>query len=381
MKVRLVAAARLALLSLYSFFGLFPQRRRIVCLSRESDTAPVDFTLLRDCFAKERPDIEVVILAKRMKSPVTYAPHVIRQLYYMATSGAVLLDTYAFAVSLLAGHIKVPVIQMWHGLGNMKKFGYTALGEAEGRSASVAKLLNMHRGYSSLLISADSFIDDYAAGFDVSPDLIHVAPLPRVDRLIDPSYRDCQRERILAQYPQLAEKKNIVYCPTFRKQPSHNQRQAWDALAQAVDFSRYNLILKSHPLDATRFADDRVLQDYPKQYDMLFIADYVISDYSTVIYEAGLLGIPVFLYGYDWNEYSTRRSLYIDPAKDVPTLFTDDPKAIVAAIEHDDFDEASYQEFVRRNVALPEHGSCTEQVMNHVLEQIRESRLRRSSRS
>ena len=359
------------MLALYRFFGMFPQRRRIVFLSRESDTPPLDFRLIRECMEREHPDYRVVILAKRMRNPILYGFHLIRQLYYIATSKAVVLDTYAFVPCLLAGHIRIPVIQMWHGIGNMKKFGYTALDEAKGRNAKTAELLNMHEGYSSLLISAASFIDDYAAGFNVREDIIHVAPLPRVDLLVNPEYRRKQRQRILKAFPQLAGKKNIVYCPTFRKRRPSNQQAAWSELAQSVNFNAYNLILKSHPLDTTRFEDARVFQDYPSDFDMLFVADYVISDYSTVIYEAGLLDVPVFLYGYDWPEYSSRRSLYIDPATDVPTLFTDDPKKIIRAICRDDFDAGAYRRFVSRNVTLPSHGSCTEQVVNHILEQIR----------
>ena len=117
--------------------------------------------------------------------------------------------------------------------------------------------------------------------------------------------------------------------------------------------------MKCHPLDDLRINNPHVFQHYPSQYDMLFVADYVISDYSTVIYEAGLLDLPVFLYAYDWPDYSRKRSLYIDPKRDIPTLFTDDAEAIVRAIEHDDLDHAAYQAFIRRNVAIPEHGSCT----------------------
>lgn len=368
---KLVALMRGLMLALYRFFGVFPQRRRIVFLSRESDTPPLDFRLIRECMEREHPDYQVVILAKRMRNPIAYGFHLVRQLYYIATSRAVVLDTYAFVPCLLAGHIRVPVIQMWHGIGNMKKFGYTACGEAEGRNRKTAELLNMHEGYSSLLISSASFIDDYAAGFNVRKDIIHVAPLPRVDLLVDPDHRREQRRRILKAFPQLAGKKNIVYCPTFRKRRPGNQQVAWNELARSVDFNTYNLILKSHPLDTTRFDDDRVLQDYPSTFDMLFVADYVISDYSTVIYEAGLLDVPVFLYGYDWSEYSSRRSLYIDPVTDVPTLFTNDPENIMRAIRRNDFDAEAYRRFVARNVTLPAHGSCTEQVVDHILEQIR----------
>ena len=122
-----------------------------------------------------------------------------------------------------------------------------------------------------------------------------------------------------------------------------------------------DVIVKCHPLDDLRINNPHVFQHYPSQYDMLFVADYVISDYSTVIYEAGLLDLPVFLYAYDWPDYSKKRSLYIDPKRDIPTLFTDDAEAIV---------RAAYQAFIRRNVAIPEHGSCTARVVEHVFDLI-----------
>lgn len=59
------------------------------------------------------------------------------------------------------------------------------------------------------------------------------------------------------------------------------------------------------------------------------MADAIISDYSTVIYEAGLLDIPVYLYAYDWATYREKRGLTIDFENDVPALFTGDPNAIM----------------------------------------------------
>lgn len=370
MKRHLINAVRMMMFLIYRFFRAFPRKRRIVCLSRESDRPTTDFRLIRHYVRQTHPDYSVVILAKKLHNPVRYGFHMIRQLYFIATSQAVLLDTYAIVVSLLAGYIDVPVIQMWHALGNMKKFGYTALGSKEGRKFSTASLLNMHRGYTSVLISSKSFISDYARGFDIDPSIIYEAPLPRTDLLINSSYRAQQRERIIREFPELGRKLNIVYCPTFRKKTPANQTQAAAALADAIDYDKYNLIVKCHPLDDLRINNPHVFQHYPSQYDMLFVADYVISDYSTVIYEAGLLDLPVFLYAYDWPDYSKKRNLYIDPKRDIPTLFTDDAEAIVRAIEHDDFDHAAYQAFIRRNVAIPEHGSCTARVVEHVFDLI-----------
>ena len=116
---------------------------------------------------------------------------------------------------------------MWHALGNMKKFGYTALGSKEGRKFSTASLLNMHRGYTSVLISSKSFISDYARGFDIDPSIIYEAPLPRTDLLINSSYRAQQHERIIREFPELGRKPTTHrLCPTFRKKTPANQTQA-----------------------------------------------------------------------------------------------------------------------------------------------------------
>ncbi len=368
------------MLLLYRLFRFLPCRRRIVCMSRESDQCPTDFALIKRYIDVHHPDYQVVVLAKQLRSPLTYLPHMVKQLYMIATSQAVLLDTYAIVVSMLAGYIDIPVIQMWHALGNMKKFGYTALDKGEGRDVSTASLLGMHKGYTSILISSTSFIDDYAAGFGVDTSLIHEAPLPRVDLLTDPAYRQYRRAQIINVYPQLGRKKNIVYCPTFRKRVPHNQKAALAALAAAVDFNRYNLIVKAHPLDTVCFDDPRVIQHYDRRCDMLYVADYVISDYSTVIYEAGLLDLPVYLYAYDWTEYSTRRSLYIDPERDIPTLFTADVSRIVSAIENDNFDVDAYRAFIRKNVAVPAEGTCTQHVVDYTFDLIKRNHANKSNK-
>ena len=113
--------------------------------------------------------------------------------------------------------------------------------------------------------------------------------------------------------------------------------------------------------------DPRVITIPGGQFDALFVADVIISDYSTVIYEAGLLGTPVYLYAYDWDTYREKRGLTIDFENDVPALFTGDPNAIVKAIENKEFDAAAYRAFENANVALPENASCTETLCETII--------------
>lgn len=343
-------------------------RKRIVCLSRQSDAVPLDFTLLAECVKREHPGYEVVILAKAVKSMPAYCLHMFTQVRYIATSEAVVLDSFCIPVGLLRETIQAPVIQMWHSMGNLKHFGYTALGEGEGRTEQEARLFHMHEGYDSVLISSLAFADDFAASMGVPKSLLYEAPLPKADVLASPQAVARERERIHAALPQTAQRKNIVYCPTFRRAPASNEAEAMRALVESIDFGAYNLIFMKHPVSTQRIDDARVLQDYPAGLDLLCVADYVISDYSTVIFEAGLLDVPVYLYAYDWEEYASRRSLSIDIAHEVPALFTDDAARIAQAIAAEEFDHETYARFVARNIALPSGETCTQRVVRHVFD-------------
>ncbi|MEC4273422.1 CDP-glycerol glycerophosphotransferase family protein [Adlercreutzia sp. R25] len=363
-----IACAANILAMLYALCSLLPTHRRFVCISRQSDSDPVDFQLIKEYCERREPAWEVAILAKQLRNPAAYLLEMIRQVYYIATSRATVLDSYCIVVGLLHDRIKVPVIQIWHSLGNMKRFGYTAFGTDEGHSEATARLMHMHEGYDAIAISSMSFADEFAAAFNADKSKLFEAPLPRVDLLLSEGHRTQQREAILAAYPQLHERKTIVYCPTFRKQPAANEAEAAQALIDAVDFNRFNFVYKPHPVSKQVINDPRVITIPCDQFDALFVADYIISDYSTVIYEAGLLNIPVYLYAYDWDSYREKRGLTIDFENDVPALFTGNPEEIMHAIENNDFDAQAYQTFESANVSLPEGASCTEVVCETIIE-------------
>lgn len=365
----LVSIATACLRALYHLCRLCPTRNRIVCISRQSDTPSLDFLLIKAYCSERKPPVDVVVLSKQLHNPVLYVFEMIRQVYYIATSKAVVLDSYCIVVSLMRGTIKAPVIQIWHALGNMKKAGYTALDQTseEGRSPKVARLLHMHEGYDAIAISSLSFSEDFAAVFNADPSVLFEAPLPRTDALLSSDRRTKDRQAILDRFPQLKGKEIIVYCPTFRRSISARDTEAVQRLIDSIDFNRFGLIYKPHPVSALPIDDPRVVTIPGPEPDPLFAADFVVSDYSTVIYEAGLLGVPVFLYAYDWDSYSQKRGLNINLQKDVPTLFTSNPECIVKAIEENDFDARAYQTFTRAYVAVPQGDTCTAHICEHIL--------------
>ena len=297
MKRLAVAAATTLLALFYRICRLFPVKRQVVCISRQSNDAPIDFLLLKEGLARKEPPYRTVILADKLESPLRYLPVMAKQVFFIATSRAVVVDSYCIVVSLLGSRIKAPVVQIWHALGNMKKFGYATLDTPEGHSSETARLMHMHEGYDAVAVSSLNFRDDLAAGFNVDPSIVFEAPLPRVDLLRDPAFRSRQREAFLREHPEMAGKKTIVYCPTFRKTPPPNEEKAMQNLLSAVDFDEFNFVFLPHPVSRQTIDDPRVITADRSGIDPLFAADYVITDYSTVMSEAasGRAGFSVRL--------------------------------------------------------------------------------------
>lgn len=354
---------------LYAIIKLCPCTKKTTFISRQTDEVSTDFKMIGELLQKKDKQWKVIYLTKRIKpnlsGAVSYGFHIIKQMYHIATAKVVIIDGYCIAVSVLKHKKTLKVIQIWHAIGCMKKFGYAMIGQEEGHSAQIAKIMKMHRNYDWALISSYSFVNDYLEGFHIDREKILQIPLPKVDLLTDDKYMQEQRQRLVAEYPKLAQKKNILYCPTFRKFAKQEQEAAC-ALLKLIDFDKYNFIYNPHPNSKAEINNAKIVRLPYKTMDILPAADYVISDYSSVIYEAGLAGKPVFLYAYDWDEYSKKRQFNLDLEKDVPAVFSKYPEKILQAIENNDFDKEAFDRFIKQNVVIPK-GGCTEAIVDLIL--------------
>ena len=127
----------------------------------------------------------------------------------MATSKAVILDSYCILASVLKHRKSLLIIQMWHSVGTMKKFGYSILDKPEGSSSKIAHLMKMHRGYSYVFCAGEGYVEHIAEGFNISKDIIRIFPLPRVELLQNREYIEQKRKEIFEQV-MLFEKKISV---------------------------------------------------------------------------------------------------------------------------------------------------------------------------
>lgn len=136
-------------------------------------------------------------------------------------------------------------------------------------------------------------------------------------------------------------------------------------MIEKIDFNKYNFIVKLHPLSKINIDDDRVIFDTKfSSMDMLFIADYMISDYSCIIYEAAILNIPLFFLAFDLREYLSNRGLTIDYKKELPGIVSEDANTIIKSIENKDYNLNALIDFRKKYVTNIHE--CTLKIVNFI---------------
>lgn len=357
---------------IYGLLKKLPIQKKIVYISRQMDKPSVDFLLIKNDMEKRYPDYKSVILSKTLGNGIAkkigYAMHMFRQMYHLATSQAVVLDTYCITASVLKHRKSLVIIQMWHALGALKKFGYSILDKPEGSTAKTAKILKMHNNYSYVFASSDYCRKFFAEAFNQPINAVKVFPLPRVDLLLNKEYKEKVSNRIYAVYPQLNEekKKTIVYAPTFRKTTKSYVNEI-QMLIDTVDYKKYNLVVKLHPIEQTNYSNSKAIFDNCfSTFEMFYIADAIISDYSAVIFEGMLLHKPIYLYAFDYNSYNKNRDFYTDYLNLFDGIIYKDRKDLLESIENNNYKEDTTQKVLQMMIQRKE-SSYTEEIVDFII--------------
>ena len=349
-----VKVFKLLLNVIYLFFKLFRRRKQITLISRESNEITLDFLLLKNELEKELKDYKIVVLCKMIDNKFLYMFHILKQMYHISRSKVVILDTFCIPISVLKHKKGLEVIQIWHALGLMKKAGYAILDKDEGRDSKESKLFNMHKNYTYIYTSSEDCIESIGKVFNYENKYIKSVPLPRIDRLKDKKYQSEIKNKILKRYNSLNKKINILYAPTFRKNEDEKDSiNAINDLIENIDYKKYNLIIKLHPLTKYSINNENVVFDNEfSTMDMLSVSDYVISDYSSIIYEAGIVNKKLIFYAYDLDEYKDKRDFFIDYYNDLPGPIVKNGKEIKKFLDNPNYDKYKNRNLISKYVDL-----------------------------
>ena len=272
--------------------------------------------------------------------------------YYLASSKVILIDDYIRSVYEIRKRKDNYLIQVWHACGAFKAFGFSRLS----REGCWSQESRSHRTYDYCLVSSRKVAKHYAEAFGMNVDRVIATGVPRTDIFFDEAYKREIRAKIFSAYPMLKDKKVILFAPTFRgssKKEGHYPHYRFDYKKIFERFGdEYRIIIKHHPHVNNKFViedeyKDRVidLSKNEELNELLFVTDILITDYSSVIFEAALLDIPMLFYAFDLDEYISSRGFYCEYISFIPGKLVENMDEIIDALMVGDFEADKIKEF------------------------------------
>lgn len=280
--------------------------------------------------------------------------------FHIGTADYIFIEDYQPMVNVLPieKFDDIVLSQLWHANGAFKTFGYSRLGKP------AAPLLNgrNHKIYDYSFVSSKHIANFYAEGFAITEDRVIPTGIPKTDMFFSDNYRKETRKRMYQQYPFLEQAENVIlYGPTFRGGgpktayfPYH--KLDFDLIADFCRRTNSIFLIKSHFLVRNKL----VIPDKHKDVivdmsthreinDILFVADLLITDYSSTVYEASILDLPMLFYAFDKKEYISSRGFYEEYDDFTPGKIVETMNDLMASLESRDFQHEKVRLFKEKN--------------------------------
>ena len=277
------------------------------------------------------------------------------------------------------GETRVRLRQYYkNACGAFKKWGMSTADLIFGGSRDEILRHPFYENLSLVTVSSPEVVWAYEEAMVLQdrPGIVRPVGVSRTDVFFDDDYLAESRRKLLEAVPAAADKRVIVYAPTFRGRVAQAEGPAaLDIAAMRDAFSADSvLVIKHHPFvrelppipaDCRDFAFD-VTRELPIN-ELLCSADAVISDYSSLVFEYSLFGRPMVFFAYDQDEYADWRGFYYDYDALTPGPVCTTTEGVVSALKAaaEDFDSSEVDAFRERFMSACD-GRATDRIIEEV---------------
>lgn len=282
------------------------KKNRITFISLDSNVLSMDFELIYNALDHEKYDVKLCLIQyhKNLLGQFQYFLNCFKQMYYVYTSAFIILNNNNYVVSKFKRE-GVQVFQIWHACGAIKKFGNVI-----NRKYTISN-------YDYVLSTSTYWKKPYSEAFGVHEENVLPLGMPRNDELFNEQLKDKYRNDIYMKYPQIRNKKIILYAPTFRGNIYKGFSTVdFDALTLMNQLGEdYVLLYKFHPLlgDVQLPQHERIINmNHGNTHQLFCVCDYMISDYSSIVFDYLILQKPFLFYVPDLKEYESDLGVFVD---------------------------------------------------------------------
>ena len=294
--------------------------------------------------------------------------------YRLATADVILVDDFHPMLYKLPFGPEVRIIQVWHASGAFKTVGYSRIG----KPGSPSPFSNSHKSYTHAIVSSQHDGPFYAEAFGLPEERIVATGIPRMDLFFDDEYKARAIEAVYAALPRLRGSRVILFAPTFRGVGPSDAFYDYDQLDLAALYALCEeqdsvVVFKMHPFIRTpllipeEFASRFINATNSREInELLLVADLVITDYSSVVFEYSTLKRPMLFFAYDLEEYVASRDFYEEFTEFVPGRIVKTFSALLEALRSGDFESEKVEQFAATHLRYLDAGS-TDRVIDQLI--------------
>ncbi len=301
---------------LYQFFSfLHPNKSKKILLMSET-RAPMSGNLLAlDQRLKERNIDKDYKISYSFSTTLQESKwHIISKwfklIWIMSKQEFIFVDDYSPIFKYIDISPKTKLIQVWHAGVGFKSVGYARFG-----FGGPEPYQSSHRKYDYAIVGEEALIPVYEEVFGITKEKILPYGLARMDHFFDKEKIGKIKENLYEKFPNLKEKKVILFAPTFRGRRQAKAYYPYDKLNlskihEVCKQKNAIFMIKMHPFIQEKIEIPKEYAEYIQDFsdytdinDLYYIADVLVTDYSSSVYEYSKLKKPILLYTFDLDDY------------------------------------------------------------------------------
>lgn len=278
----------------------------------------------------------------------------LKSVYHLATSKTIFVDNYFGFLAVTDFREEVQCIQLWHATGAVKKFGLEDQSVANRSENAQERFNRVYEKFDKVIVGSDVMASVFMKAFGMKQDQILKTGIPRTDFFFHEQAKQNTISNLRTENKDFADKKVVLYAPTYRDNELNEFRLQLDLKKMQQELGDdYALILRLHP--AVKKTEDYselfpgFVYDYSgseyKINDLLLVADFLITDYSSIPYEYSLLGKPMIFFTYDLEKYNQERGII---EESFPGPVVKETESIIKLIKENKFDFRVIESFSKK---------------------------------
>ena len=360
-RIKALAGVLLNILALP--FRILPiKKNRVSFFTNRTDTPTGNLKAVYEAVKEiENADIHIACKSGGYKGAFSV---LLKFLHLYMTSKVVFVDDYYHLISYVKKKPETKLIQLWHGCGAFKTFGFSRI-----HKSSALELYSVnHRQYDYAIVSSPEICDFYAEAFGISSTKPLPLGSPRCDILKDEKYKKQKTDEFFSEFPHLKGKKLLLFAPTFRGKGNGDcyypmEKFNADKVLETLG-EDWGIVVKLHPYleKKVTFSEknkNRIAEcDNWDINDVLFAVDFLVTDYSSVIFEASLLEIPMAFLAFDLEEYIEKRDFYYEFTNFVPGPIVREDTEAAEIAKSGDYDIEKIRAFAQKAFGNTAGNAC-----------------------